>query len=50
MWVPAYQRNPQTLLQFNQLFSDLTTKIRTTFEGHTINDFHSFINTWRQVI
>ena len=31
MWVPAYNRNPQTLLQFNQLFEDLKKKIRDTF-------------------
>ena len=47
MWVPEYKRNPATLLQFNSLFDQLKNKIRNTFEGHNLPDFHEFTRVWK---
>ena len=49
MWVPTQNRHPEMLLQFNSLFEELKKKIRNTFENHNIQDFHEFINFWREV-
>ena len=47
-WVPASRDNAQTLLQFNSLFEQLTSRLRRTFEEFRLGSLAEFIDVFAQ--